>query len=174
MTWGPSLSLEMMNMLKSCWVVRAEMARSLVNADVAPRKSDEGAVFDRLAGLSDEQILAEQRVQERHPVVTNEVYEDGLKLMVRMADSGNEFSRFLSLGDLDEMVFGQRHDPPAMTHELALQFGQMLIHRSEPMTIAILDRDANLDEVKRFIEDRPDVLSGDGQGLSSIPKEDGR
>ena len=160
-------------MLKSCWVVRAELAQNLIGGDVTPRKSDEGAVFDRLAGMTDAQILAEQRAIERHPIITNEVYEQGVKLTLRMADTGNEFTRFLSLSDLDEMVFGTRSDPPKMTQELGLQFGQMLMQRTQPITIAIMDGNVDLDEVSRIPGRSDGVLDGDGPGLSRVPKGDG-
>jgi hypothetical protein len=159
-------------MLKSCWVVRAELAESLVNADVTPRKSDEGAAFDKLAGMTEDEIRAEEASINQTPVVRNEEYEVGLKLVLRMADTGNEFERFLSLSDIDEMAFHRRFDPPKTTPELAEWFGQKLVQRTEPMTIAILDRDANLEEVVRT-PGRPDgVLDGNEPGVSFLPKDE--
>ena len=161
--------------LKSCWVVRSELADNLVNADVTPRKTDVGAGFDTLSGMSEDQIRAEEQAIQQRPLVTNEVYERGLKLTLRMADTGNEFSRFLSLGDLDEMVFGRRFEgKTCMTEELALQFGQMLMQRKQPITIGIMDSNVELDDVKRFTEDKPDALRGTDRGISSIPREPGR
>lgn len=161
-------------MLKSCWVVRAEVAQNLVGAEVNPRKSDVGAAFDKWAGLTEEQIRAEEQAIEQRPIITNEVYETGLKLTLRMADTGNEYTRFLSLSDLDEMMFGKRFDPPFMTPELAMQFGGMLTRRTQPITIAIMDSNVDLDEVSRIPGKTDDTLDGSGQGLSSVPKDDGR
>ena len=159
-------------MLKSCWIVRAEMSRSLIRADVTPRKSDEGAAFDKLAGMTEDEIRAEEASINQTPVVKNEEYEVGLKLVLRMADTGNEFERFLSLSDIDEMAFHQRFDPPKTTPELAKWFGQKLMQRTEPMTIAILDRDVNLDAVVR-IPGKPDgALDGNEPGMSFVPRDE--
>ena len=157
-------------MLKKCWVTNAEIINNLVSADVVPRKNDEQVALEKMIGMSDEEIRAEENSLAQQPIVSNEVYEAGLRLTLRMADTGNEFFRFLSLEDINEMVYGSR-SPVRINVDLALEFGCLLMQRSEPMTIAILDSSVNLNDVRRVTGMTGDALTGDGSGISSIPRE---
>ena len=161
-------------MLKSCWVVRTELVDNLMSADITPRKTGVQMAAEQLSGMSPAQITAEERALEQRPVITNEVHETGLKLTLRMADTGNEFTRFLSMSDLNEMAFGTPGPPLLMTPELAMTFGRMLMQRSEPITMAIVDSSVDLEQVRRSVGGTPNAVDGGEHGLSFIPRDGGR
>ena len=153
-------------MLKSCWVVHTEMGRSLVKL-VKP-----GAGFDKMSGMADDEIAAEDNALIKKPVVNNEEYDVGLKLTLRSTDTRNEYTRFLSLSDIDEMVFHQRFNPPITTPDLATIFGNMLVKRKHPITIAIMDRNVDLDNVVRSIGNTEGSLKGNEPGISSMQRDE--
>ena len=117
--------------------------RQLISADFNPRKTDEQVAIEDLLKLPKGEMAREDEDIEKKAAFTNEVYEDGLKLKLKIVESGRTYERFLGARDLRRMVNLGRN----LTREEMEFFGDQLVGRKDPMLMSTFDASVDLDEV---------------------------
>ena len=137
-----------MIMQVQCWVTGCEISKNLVSADVSPSRPDELRSIELLSGLRKGALNLGKSADDGEPLVSNERWEDGLKLSMTTVDGKSEMTRFYSMADLNELILGTRTPSRSLTKEEALQFGRALMARKTPMTVAMFDAGVDIDKIK--------------------------
>lgn len=153
----------------ACWVVAYEFTNNLIDADVAVSAPEELDALEQVTGHSPGSLRVGER--QEGPRVSNERWEEGLKLTLQTTDGKHQMFRFLSMADLNGLILGTRTPRESLTREHAEAFGKALMARTTPMTVSMFDANVDLDHVQG-VTGKPDgTLDGSELPISFVPRE---